>query len=143
MGTSSVPTRGKSSTTSMPHSNCDTTCHDIKGAEECRRADTEGSMCSSSDSWWHSQCRASCAKCTSGVVPCTTPPPAHCDPWCTNTKSVTECQNANTVWNMCTASDSWWTKQCAAFCGICAGELPPCKGDTGLHSANAAQGSSR
>jgi len=126
---SAVTTHGiKASTSTLaPHADCDVTCHDIKGTKECGKADIEWSMCSSSDTWWHSQCRASCAKCTSGLAPCTTPPPAHCDPWCANTKTAAECQNADTVWSMCAASDSWWQRQCAAFCGLCAGGLPPCQ----------------
>jgi endoglucanase len=143
-GTSTIAmtTTSKASTTSGPRGNCDDSCRDIKDAKECLRADVEWSMCSSSDSWWHSQCAASCAKCASGAPPCTTPPPAHCDPSCRDTKPVTECQNANTVWSMCNASDSWWRKQCAAFCGLCRGGLPPCGGNVALHSNNLEQGSS-
>merc|ERR1712139_646019 len=85
-------------TTSQASGACDASCQDIKASQECRTADSVWQMCSSSDSWWHEQCQASCAKCQSGLPPCTTPAPTGCDPLCTNTKAASECQEADTTW---------------------------------------------
>jgi endoglucanase len=114
------------STTSIPNGNCDGTCRDIKDTKDCQDAQRNWLMCSSSDSWWHGQCQATCSKCASGLAPCTSPLPTTCDPECMNSKSDTDCQDADTVWNMCTGSSTWWIRQCAAFCGACRGGLPPC-----------------
>jgi endoglucanase len=112
-------------TTSPSSGNCDQTCVDIKEANECQNADIQWSMCASSNVWWHGQCQASCSKCPSGLPPCTAPP-TDCDPACFDTKPVAECQDADNVWGMCTGSDSWWKRQCVAFCRLCTTELPPC-----------------
>jgi endoglucanase len=137
------PTMTSTSTlpaTSSPSSgNCDNTCADRKEANECQNADIQWSMCSSSDVWWHGQCQASCSKCPSGLPPCTTPP-TDCDPACFDTKPVAECQDADKVWGMCTASNSWWKRQCVAFCGLCTTELPPCT--ESFHASNRQQISS-
>merc|ERR1712139_716541 len=113
-------------TTSQASGACDASCQDIKASQECRTADSVWEMCSSSDSWWHEQCQASCAKCQSGLPPCTTPAPTGCDPLCTNTKAASECQEADTTWGMCTGAGSWWKKQCKAYCNECDGGLPAC-----------------
>jgi hypothetical protein len=120
-------------TSSPSPGSCDQNCDDIKSAEECRDADTQWQMCSSSsNSWWHGQCKASCSKCESGLAPCTTPPPISCDPLCKNSMSVSKCQNADVVWGMCSGSDAWWKRQCQAFCKTCSGGLPPCTQSSAL-----------
>jgi endoglucanase len=120
-------------TTSSPSGGCDTACLDIKTAKECIDADNQWQMCSSSsNSWWHGQCKASCSRCESGLSPCTPPPPTSCDPLCKNSMSVSKCQNADAVWRMCSGSDAWWKRQCQAFCKTCRGGLPPCTQSSAL-----------
>merc|ERR1711970_1163208 len=87
--TTSTTTITTTAMTSTSHpAGCDGSCLDVKDPNDCRNADTVWEMCSSSNSWWHGQCRASCSKCESGLPPCTNPPPTDCDPQCTNTKST-------------------------------------------------------
>lgn len=89
-------------------------------------------MCSSSDTWWHHQCRASCSKCSTSLPACTAAAPnethdATCDSSCHDTKSAEECQNADAVWNMCSGSSAWWHSQCSATCALCPSGRPPCE----------------
>merc|ERR1712093_609357 len=102
-------------------------CVDLKAPSECRHADAVWGMCARGDSgalWWHGQCMATCSKCASGLLPCTTPS-EDCDPLCFNTKTEAECSQENSAWNMC--EDAWWQVQCKVFCGKCTGGRPPCR----------------
>jgi len=38
---------------------------------------------------------------------------------CVNVKQDSECEQANTTWNMCTTAGDWWKNQCKKTCGIC------------------------
>merc|ERR1712093_621769 len=104
-------------------------CVDLKPPSECRHADAVWGMCARGDSgalWWHGQCMATCSKCASGLLPCTTPS-EDCDPLCFNTKTEAECSQENSRWNMC--ENAWWQVQCKVFCGRCTGGRPPCSED--------------
>lgn len=119
---------------------CDRECTDLQDPSVCQQANIVWGMCSGSDSWWHSQCMATCSMCSSGLGPCTTPPPDGCDPSCFDTLAGEVCAQANTVWNMCSASQQdWWHDQCRAFCGLCTSALPPCRR---LHAIDFVSGSS-
>jgi len=100
-------------------SDCSVGCQDVKPLDECLNADGIWSMCSSSDSWWHSQCRATCSKCIDGKPPCTDGN-VHCGNVCRDRKSEEECVHANIIWNMCSSGQTWWLNQCSLTCGECA-----------------------
>jgi len=111
-----------------PPGACDVNCKDVKSQAECLSADQVWNMCSGTDTWWHVQCRATCSKCLGGRPPCNQATSTTCDLRCTNAKSTEECRQANQGWNMCSITESWWTKQCVSFCGHCEDGRQPCTG---------------
>merc|ERR1719491_2416494 len=107
-GPSQKPQPTLSPTSTQSPGSCDSSCKDVKTAAECKKADVEWSMCSSGETWWHSQCHFTCSKCPSGSPPCKASPPGDCDPDCVNFKSEAECRKVDQDWSMCQSTTEWW-----------------------------------